>query len=97
MLSGSLFALPDLSLLGAFSFHGFSRIGTLAATVLVFTLGANFFDALGTLTGLSREAGVADLSGGFPRLPAALIVEGAGAVGGAASSSSNAIQSLVGV
>ena len=92
-LSGSPFALPDLSLLGAFSFHSFSRIGTLAATVLVFTLVfANFFDALGTLTGLSREAGLADSSGGFPRLRAALVVEGAGAVvGGAASASSNTV------
>lgn len=92
-LSGSPFALPDLSLLGAFSFGGFSRIGTLAATVLVFTLVfANFFDALGTFTGLSREAGVADSSGGFPRLRSALIVEGAGAVvGGAASASSNTV------
>jgi len=92
-LSGSPFALPDLSLLGAFSFHSFSRIGTLAATVLVFTLVfANFFDALGTLTGLSREAGLADSAGNFPRLRAALIVEGAGAVmGGATSSSSNTV------
>ncbi len=92
-LSGSPFALPDLSLMGAFSFHSFSRIGTLAATVLLFTLVfANFFDALGTLTGLSREAGLADAQGNFPRVQAALIVEGAGAVlGGATSSSSNTV------
>jgi len=92
-LSGSPFALPDLSLVGALSFHSFSRIGTLAAMVLVFTLVfANFFDALGTLTGLSREAGLADAQGNFPRLRAALIVEGAGAVlGGATSSSSNTV------
>ncbi len=91
--SGSPFALPDLSLVGAFSFDSFSRIGAIAATVLVFTLVfANFFDALGTLTGLSRAAGVADANGTFPRLPSALIVEGAGAVvGGATSSSSNTV------
>ncbi len=91
--SGSPFALPDLSLVGAFSFDSFSRIGAIAATVLVFTLVfANFFDALGTLTGLSRAAGVADANGTFPRLPSALIVEGAGAVvGGAASASSNTV------
>lgn len=60
-LTGSPFALPDLSLLGDVSFDSFSRIGTLAATALIFTLVfANFFDALGTLTGLSREAGLAD-------------------------------------
>ena len=92
-LSGSPFAVPDLSLVGAFSFDSFGRIGTLAATVLLFTLVfANFFDALGTFTGLSREAGLSDAQGNFPRLPAALIVEGVGAVaGGATSASSNTV------
>jgi len=92
-LSGSPFALPDLSLVGAFTLDSFSRIGVLAATVLVFTLVfANFFDALGTLTGLSRQAGLASPDGTFPRLRSALIVEGAGAVaGGAGSASSNTV------
>jgi AGZA family xanthine/uracil permease-like MFS transporter len=93
-LSGSPFALPDLSLVGDFSLHGsFSRIGILAATMFVFTLVfANFFDAMGTFTGLAREAGLADDQGTFPRLRSALIVEGAGAVaGGAASASSNTV------
>ncbi|MCW1957393.1 MAG: NCS2 family permease [Mycobacterium sp.] len=92
-LSGSPFAMPDLSLIGAFSLNSFGRIGVLAATVLVFTLVfTNFFDALGTLTGLSRGAGLADGTGNFPRLPAALVVEGAGAVvGGATSASSNTV------
>jgi AGZA family xanthine/uracil permease-like MFS transporter len=92
-LSGSPFAMPDLSLVGAFSLDSFGRIGVLAAVMLVFTLVfANFFDAMGTFTGLSREAGVADDRGTFPRLRSALIVEGAGAVvGGAASASSNTV------
>jgi adenine/guanine/hypoxanthine permease len=92
-LSGSPFALPDLSLVGAFSFDSFGRIGVLAAVMLVFTLVfANFFDAMGTFTGLSREAGLSDEQGNFPRLRSALIVEGAGAaVGGAASASSNTV------
>ncbi len=92
-LSGSPFALPDLSLVGGFSFDSFGRIGVLAATMLVFTLVfANFFDAMGTFTGLSREAGLADADGTFPRLRSALIVEGAGAVvGGATSASSNTV------
>ena len=92
-LSGSPFALPYLSLVGAFSFASFERIGALAAVVLVFTLVfANFFDALGTLTGLSRQAGLADAQGTFPRLRSALIVEGVGAVaGGTTSSSSNTV------
>ena len=92
-LSGSPFAIPDLSLVGAFSFDSFERIGALAAVVLVFTLVfANFFDALGTLTGLSRQAGLANAQGTFPRLRSALIVEGVGAVaGGTTSSSSNTV------
>ncbi|MGD9621747.1 MAG: NCS2 family permease [Mycolicibacterium sp.] len=87
------FAIPDLSLVGDFNLNSFSRIGVLAAVMLVFTLVfANFFDAMGTMTGLSREAGLADAAGTFPRLRSALIVEGAGAVvGGATSSSSNTV------
>jgi len=92
-LSGSPFALPDLSLVGAFTLDSFGRIGVLAAVMLVFTLVfANFFDAMGTFTGLAREAGLADDQGTFPRLRSALIVEGAGAVaGGATSASSNTV------
>ena len=92
-LSGSPFALPDLSLVGEVSVDSFGRIGVLAATMLVFTLVfANFFDAMGTFTGLSREAGLADSQGTFPRLRSALIVEGTGAVvGGATSASSNTV------
>jgi AGZA family xanthine/uracil permease-like MFS transporter len=93
-LSGSPFAVPDLSLVGEFSLGGgFGRIGILAGVMLVFTLVfANFFDAMGTFTGLSREAGLSDDQGNFPRLRSALIVEGAGAaVGGATSASSNTV------
>ncbi|ABK72060.1 NCS2 family permease [Mycolicibacterium smegmatis] len=92
-LSGSPFAMPDLSLVGEVSLGSFSRIGALAAIMLVFTLVfANFFDAMGTMTGLSREAGLSDPQGTFPRLKSALIVEGTGAVvGGASSASSNTV------
>ncbi|MEI5585337.1 MULTISPECIES: NCS2 family permease [unclassified Agromyces] len=86
-------SLPDLSLVGQVSFGSFERIGVLAALMLVFTLVfTNFFDALGTMTGLSKEAGLADGKGDFPRLRSALIVEGVGAVaGGYTSSSSNTV------
>ncbi|MET0956744.1 MAG: NCS2 family permease [Cryobacterium sp.] len=93
VLPTSFVALPDLSLVGQVSFGAFERIGVLAAVMLVFTLVfTNFFDAMGTMTGLSNEAGVADKNGNFPRLKSALIVEGVGAVvGGATSSSSNTV------
>ncbi len=92
-LTGSPFAAPDLSLVGEFSLDSFGRIGILAGIMLVFTLVfTNFFDAMGTFTGLSRQAGLADEQGNFPRLQSALVVEGAGAVvGGAVSASSNTV------
>lgn len=86
-------SLPDLSLVGQVSLGSFERIGVLAALMLVFTLVfTNFFDALGTMTGLSKEANLADAKGDFPRLRSALVVEGVGAVaGGFTSSSSNTV------
>lgn len=92
-LSGDPFAMPDLSLVGAFDFGAFDRIGVLAASMLIFTLVfANFFNAVGTFTGVAQQAGLADANANFPRLQTALIVEGAGAVaGGAVSASSNTV------
>lgn len=93
-LPGSLVSVPDLSLIGQVSLFGsFERIGALAALMLVFTLVfTNFFDAMGTMTGLSKEAGLANEKGDFPRIKSALIVEGVGAVaGGYASASSNTV------
>ena len=91
-LSGTPFSVPDLSLIGAVSFD-FGRVGVVTLIMLVFTLlFTNFFDAMGTFTGLSREAGLADAQGNFPRLKSALVVEGVGAVaGGLTSSSSNTV------
>lgn len=92
-LTGSPFAMPDLSLVGDVSFSGIGRIGVLAMVMLVFTLVfANFFDAMGTMTGLSQDTRIAAKDGTFPRLRSALVVEGAGAVvGGATSSSSTTV------
>ncbi|MFJ4295800.1 NCS2 family permease [Curtobacterium sp. NPDC089689] len=92
-LPSALFAVPDLSLVGHFDFGAFSRIGPLAASMLVFTLVfTNFFDAMGTMTGLAKAAGVAHPDGTFPRLKSALVVEGVGAIaGGGASVSSNTV------
>lgn len=91
-LTGSPFSIPDLSLVGAVSFD-FGKVGVITLVMLVFTLlFTNFFDAMGTFTGLAREAGVADEKGNFPRLKSALVVEGVGAVaGGLTSSSSNTV------
>lgn len=93
VLPTTIVAVPDLGLIGQVSFGAFERIGVLAAVMLIFTLVfTNFFDAMGTMTGLANEAGLADNRGTFPRLKSALIVEGIGAVaGGAVSASSNTV------
>ncbi|SDU58722.1 NCS2 family permease [Gordonia westfalica] len=90
----ALGGLPDLSLVGDVDLFGaFTRIGVLAASVFVFALVlSNFFDAMGTMTGLGKEAGLADEKGNLPGIGRALVVEGTGAIaGGAASASSNTV------
>ena len=93
-LPKELVSLPDLSLIGHVDLFGsFGRVGAVAALMLVFTLVfTNFFDAMGTMTGLAKEADLADEKGNFPRLKSSLIIEGVGAVvGGATSGSSNTV------
>lgn len=93
-LPDSLGGVPDLSLVGAVDLVGaVTHLGALSAALLVFTLVlANFFDAMGTMTALGRQARVMDDRGELPGLRTALVVEGAGAVvGGAVSSSSNTV------
>ncbi|MEL5992266.1 NCS2 family permease [Microbacterium phosphatis] len=93
-LTGSPFSIPDLSLIGAVDF-GFDlgKVSSVTLIMIVFTLVfSNFFDAMGTMTGLAKEAGLSDENGDFPRIKSALIVEGVGAVvGGATSSSSHTV------
>ena len=91
-LGGSPVSIPDLSLVGAVDF-GFDlgKVGIVTLVMLVFTLVfSNFFDAMGTMTGLAKEADLADAKGDFPRIKSALIVEGVGAVVGGVTSSSSA-------
>ncbi|MFW0785420.1 NCS2 family permease [Gordonia sp. CPCC 206044] len=86
--------LPDLGLVGDVDLFGaFSRIGVLAASAFVFTLVlSNFFDAMGTMTGLGKEGNLVDEKGNLPGIGRALVVEGSGAIaGGVASSSSNTV------
>ncbi|HIW90761.1 MAG TPA: NCS2 family permease [Candidatus Corynebacterium avicola] len=90
----SLGSVPDLSLVGAVDiFGGFAQVGALSACLLIFTLVlANFFDAMGTMTALGKQAQLVDNQGNLPNLRTALIVEGAGAaVGGSVSASSNTV------
>jgi AGZA family xanthine/uracil permease-like MFS transporter len=81
---------PDFSLVGDFSFSGFTTLPFLAALTLAFTLFlADFFDTMGTLVGVGRAAGYLDERGEMPDIQKPLLVDSlAAAAGGAASASS---------
>ncbi len=90
--TGSIVGLPDLSLIGRVDF-GFdlAKVGGVTLVMFIFTLlFSNFFDAMGTMTGLAKEADLADEKGDFPRIKSALVVEGVGAIVGGGTSSSSA-------
>ncbi|MER6174143.1 NCS2 family permease [Streptosporangium sp. NPDC001681] len=85
---------PDFGLVGQVDlFGGFARAGALTATIVLFTLVlSGFFDAMGTIIGVSDEAGLVDEQGRVPRLGAILTVDGvSAAIGGLASSSANTV------
>ncbi|ERS52922.1 MULTISPECIES: NCS2 family permease [Corynebacterium] len=86
--------LPDLSIVGDVNLVGaFANIGVISTVLLIFTLLlTNFFDAMGTMTGLGKQAKLVDDNGNLPGMKKALVVEGAGAVaGGLGSASSNTV------
>ena len=95
-------AHPDFGLLGKFSlFGGFHDAGVMTAIVFVFTLIlADFFDAMGTIIGISGEAGLLDEEGRLPSIGRVLFIDGlAASAGGAGSASSNTcfVESAAGV
>ncbi|MGW3464159.1 NCS2 family permease, partial [Streptomyces olivaceoviridis] len=95
-------AAPDFGLVGHFSlFGGFAEAGVLTAVLLVFTLIlSDFFDAMGTIVGITAEAGLLDERGQVPGIGRVLFIDGAAAVaGGVGSASSNTayIESAAGV
>ncbi|WP_329222075.1 NCS2 family permease [Streptomyces microflavus] len=99
---GDIVAAPDFGLLGAFSLFGaFQQVGIITIVLLVFTLLlSDFFDTMGTVVGVSSEAGLLDENGKVPNLGRVLLIDGAAAVaGGAASASSSTsyIESAAGV
>jgi AGZA family xanthine/uracil permease-like MFS transporter len=82
-------AAPDFGLFGHVDlFGGFASAGALAATVFLFTLVlSGFFDAMGTITSVSDEAGLSK-NGKVPRMGRILLVDGAGAIAGGVTGSS---------
>jgi AGZA family xanthine/uracil permease-like MFS transporter len=92
---------PNFGLVGEFSFDAFATAGVLTTLAFVFTLFlADFFDTMGTLVGVGRQAGYLNAQGELPNVQRPLLVDSlAAAAGGAASSSSATtyIESAAGV
>jgi AGZA family xanthine/uracil permease-like MFS transporter len=93
---------PNFSTLGQFDVGNvFSVLGPLTAALVIFAiLLTDFFDTMGTITGVSAEAGLAEPDGSVPGVGRLLLVDSAAAaVGGLAGVSSNTtyIESAAGV
>jgi adenine/guanine/hypoxanthine permease len=92
---------PKFDLLGNFSFHFWSVLGTATAIAVVLSVMlSDFFDTMGTVVGIAGEAKLLDKEGRLPGINRVLLVDSlAAAAGGAASASSNTtyIESAAGV
>ncbi|MGH3438793.1 MAG: NCS2 family permease [Sciscionella sp.] len=98
---GNVVAAPDFSLLGHIDlFGGFGSAGAINGIVFLFTLVlSGFFDAVGTITSVCGEAGMAH-KGKIEGMGRILFVDGLGAVaGGVAGSAPNGafLESAAGV
>jgi adenine/guanine/hypoxanthine permease len=99
---GNPVATPDFGLIGEVSlFGGFGKVGVLTGVLFVFTvLLSCFFDAMGTIMGVSDEAKLTNAQGEMPGINKVLFVDGlAVAAGGAGSSSATTafVESTAGV
>jgi AGZA family xanthine/uracil permease-like MFS transporter len=93
---------PSFSTLGQFDLGDvFTKLGPLAAVLTIFAIMlTDFFDTMGTVTGVAAEAGLAEKDGSVPGIGRVLIVDSVAAfAGGAAGISSNTtyIESAAGV
>jgi AGZA family xanthine/uracil permease-like MFS transporter len=99
---GTISATPSFGTLGQFDLgNSFSVLGLLPAIVTIFAIMlTDFFDTMGTVTGVAAEAGLAREDGSVPGVGRVLLVDSIGAaVGGLAGISSNTtyIESAAGV
>lgn len=101
---GTLTWAPNFSTLGLGlqdPFQVFAKLGFLSAILTIFAIMLlDFFDTMGTVTGVAAEAGLADAEGRVPGVSRVLLVDSIAAfVGGAAGTSSNTtyIESAAGV
>ncbi|MFE1954924.1 NCS2 family permease [Streptomyces sp. NPDC059524] len=87
---GNPISTPDFSLVGQVSLTGgFEKVGVLTGILFVFTvLLSCFFDAMGTIMGISDEAHLTDEKGQMPGMNKVLFIDGIAVAAGGASSSS---------
>ncbi len=98
----SITVTPSFSTLGNFDLGNvFSKLGVITALLTIFAIMlSDFFDTMGTVTGVAEEAGLTEEDGSVPGIGRVLIVDSIAAVaGGLAGISSNTtyIESAAGV
>src|SRR5215210_6166726 len=82
---------PNFSLVGNVSFDSFATLGLVATLAWVFALFlADFFDTMGTLVGVGRQAGYLNKDGELPGIRKPLLVDSIAAMAGGAASASSA-------
>ncbi len=98
---GDVYETPDLALLGNFNFDAFTKLAFISAIVWAFSLFlADFFDTMGTIVGVGKQAGYLDENGRMEDVRKPLLIDSLAAVAGGAASSSSAttyIESASGV
>jgi adenine/guanine/hypoxanthine permease len=88
---GEVVESPNFGLIGEFSFDAFATIGVVATLAFIFSLFlADFFDTMGTLVGVGKQAGYLDREGRLPGIRKPLLVDSVAAMAGGAASASSA-------
>jgi AGZA family xanthine/uracil permease-like MFS transporter len=101
-IPNGLTTTPSFSTIGQFDpFEVFSKLGALTAVLTIFAIMlSDFFDTMGTVTGVAAEAGLTEPDGSVPGIGRVLLVDSiaaiAGGVGGV-SSNTTYIESAAGV
>ncbi len=82
---------PNFGQIGNISFDSFATLGIVATLAWVFALFlADFFDTMGTLVGVGRQAGYLTKEGELPQIRKPLLVDSVAAMAGGFSSASSA-------
>jgi AGZA family xanthine/uracil permease-like MFS transporter len=88
---GDVVDSPNFSLVGEISFDSFATVGIVTTIALVFSLFlADFFDTMGTLVGVGKQAGYLTREGELPEIRKPLLVDSVAAMAGGAASASSA-------